>query len=96
MLPKDKLESLTARYGEIEERLCQPNVVSDPKRYTQLTKERADLQEVVEAWTRYCQVVEDISGHKEALSDPDLRDLAEEEIPGLEKEREALEAGINL
>jgi len=96
MLPKDKLESLTARYGEIEERLCQPNVVSDPKRYTQLTRERADLQEVVETWTRYCQVVEDIAGHKEALSDPDLRELAEEEIPGLEKERQALEAGINL
>lgn len=96
MLPKDKLESLTARYGEIEERLCQPNVVSDPKTYTRLTKERADLRGVVEAWTRYCQVVEDITGHKEALSDPDLRELAEEEIPGLEKEREALEAGINL
>jgi peptide chain release factor 1 len=96
MLPKDKLESLTARYGEIEERLCQPNVVSDPKTYTRLTKERADLRGVVEAWTRYWQVVEDITGHKEALSDPDLRELAEEEIPGLEKEREALEAGINL
>jgi peptide chain release factor 1 len=96
MLPKDKLESLTARYGEIEERLCQPNVVSDPKTYTRLTKERADLRGVVEAWTRYRQVVEDITGHKEALSDPDLRELAEEEIPGLEKEREALEAGINL
>ena len=71
-------------------------MVSDPKRYTQLTSERADLQEVVETWTRYCQVVEDIAGHKEALSDPDLRELAEEEIPGLEKERQALEAGINL
>ncbi|MCZ6806784.1 MAG: peptide chain release factor 1 [Deltaproteobacteria bacterium] len=96
MLPKDKLESLTARYREIEELLCQPNVVSDTKRYTQLTKERADLQEVVEAWTRYCQVVEDIAGHKEALSDPDLRELAEEEIPGLETERKALETGINV
>jgi peptide chain release factor 1 len=96
MLPENKLESLTARYGEIEERLCQPNVVSDAKRYTQLTKERAELQDVVQAWTRYCQVVDDIAGHKEALSDSDLRQLAEEEIPGLEKEREALEARINL
>lgn len=96
MLPKDKLESLTARYGEIEERLCQPNVVSDAKKYTLLTRERADLQEVVEAWTRYCQVVRDIGDHKEALVDSDLRALAEEEIPVLEKEREELEARINL
>ncbi len=96
MLPKDKLESLTARYREIEELLCQPNVVSDTKKYTQLNKERADPQRVVEAWTRYRQVIADLEGHKEAMSDPDLRELAEEEIPGLEKEREELEAKINV
>ena len=38
MLPTDKLESLAARYREIEELLCQPNVVSDAKRYTALTR----------------------------------------------------------
>ena len=96
MLPHDKLESLAARYGELEELLCQPNVVSDAKRYTELNKERADLQEVVEAWRRYRQVVEDIAGHKEALRDPDLRELAQEEIPGLEEEKQSLEASINL
>jgi protein subunit release factor A len=87
---------LTARYREIEELLCQPNVVSDAKRYTGLTKERAELQEVVETYTRYGQVTEDLAGHKEALSDPDLRELAAEEIPALEAERERLEASINL
>jgi peptide chain release factor 1 len=96
MLPTDKLESLSARYREIEELLCQPNVVSDAKRYTGLTKERAELQEVVEAYTRYSEVVEDLAGHKEALSDPDLRELAADEIPALEAERERLEASINL
>jgi peptide chain release factor 1 len=96
MLPTDKLESLSARYREIEELLCQPNVVSDAKRYTGLTKERAELQQVVEAYTRYGEVIEDLAGHKEALSDPDLRELAAEEIPALEEERERLEAAINL
>ena len=74
MLPIDKLESLSARYREIEELLCQPNVVSDAKRYTGLSKERAELQSVVEAYGRYEQVVEDLAGHKDAMSDPDLRD----------------------
>ena len=96
MLPTDKLESLSARYREIEELLCQPNVVSDAKRYTGLTKERAELQQLVETYARYGQVVEDLAGHKEALSDPDLRELAAEEIPTLEEERERLEASINL
>ena len=96
MLPTEKLESLSARYREIEELLCQPNVVSDTKRYTVLTKERAELREIVEAYTRYGHVVSDLAGHREALSDPDLRELAAEEIPALEEERERLEASINL
>ena len=96
MLPADKLESLAARYREIEELLCQPNVVSDAKRYTGLTKERAELQEVVEAYNRYEQVTEDLEGHKEALSDPDLKELAAEEIPALEEERDKLVASINF
>jgi peptide chain release factor 1 len=96
MLPTDKLESLTARYREIEELLCQPNVISDAKRYTALTKERAELQDVVETYRRYDQIVKDLAGHKEALSDPELRDLASEEIPALEAERQRLEESINL
>ena len=96
MLPTEKLESLAARYREIEELLCQPNVVSDAKRYTGLTKERAELQEVVEAYGRYGQVVVDLEGHKEALSDPDLKELAAEEIPALEQERDDLIDSINL
>jgi peptide chain release factor 1 len=96
MLPTDKLESLSARYREIEELLCQPYVVSDAKRYTGLTKERAELQQLVETYARYGQVVEDLAGHKEALSDPDLRELAAEEIPALEEARERLEASLNL
>jgi len=96
MLPTDKLESLAARYREIEELLCQPNVVSDAKRYTGLTKERAELQEVVEAYNRYERVTEDLEGHKEALSDPDLKELAAEEIPALEEERNELVEAINL
>lgn len=96
MLPTAKLESLTARYREIEELLCQPNVVSDTKRYTSLTRERADLQDVVEAYARYGRVSEDLAGHKRALSDPELRELAAEEIPALEAERDRLEESINL
>lgn len=96
MLPTDKLESLMARYREIEELLYQPNVVSDSKRYTALTKERAELQDVVEAYRRYDQVVVDLAGHRQALSDPDLRELAADEIPALEAERERLEESINL
>ena len=96
MLPTDKLDSLAARFGELEEQLCQPEVASDGKRYTQLTKERAELEGVVRAYSRFRQIQEDLAGHREALKDPELRELAQEEIPVLEKEAESLEAEINL
>lgn len=95
MLPTDRLDSLTARYREIEELLCQPNVVSDAKRYTGLTKERADLRELVAAYQRYGEVMEDLKGHREALSDPDLKELAADEIPALEQERDELVEALN-
>ena len=96
MLPTDKLDSLSARFREIEEMLCQPNVASDAKRYTSLSKERADLEELVVSYARHHVLTEEIAGHKEVMSDPELRALAEEEIPSLEAEANALEAQINL
>ncbi|MCA9534251.1 MAG: peptide chain release factor 1 [Myxococcales bacterium] len=96
MLPIDKLEALTARYRDTEEILCQPDVLADSKRLTRLTRERSDLQEVVTLYQRYQQVVTDLQGHREALNDADLRELAELEIPELEAERERLEAALNV
>ena len=96
MLPTEKLESLGARYAEIEELLCQPNVIGDAKRYTQLTKERSELQPVVEAWFRYRELEEELKGHKQVLSDPELRELAQEEIPALQAEQESLAIQLNL
>ncbi|MGD8826427.1 MAG: peptide chain release factor 1, partial [Myxococcales bacterium] len=57
---------------------------------------RAELRDIVEAYRRYGQVVKDLAGHKQALSDPDLRELASDEIPALESERDRLEKAINV
>ena len=96
MLPTDKLESLDARYREIEELLCRPDVVGDAKRLTQLTRERADLQELVAAWQRYQQVRGQLAQAREMLADPEMRELAQEELPSLEEEQEKLEGELQL
>ena len=76
MIPVRKLESLAARFSEIEEALCQPEVASDQKRYMRLTRERADLQQIVEKYNEYKRVQTDLEGHKDAMRDPELRELA--------------------
>lgn len=96
MLPVHKLDSLVARYKEIEEMLCQPNIVGDTKRLLELTRERAGLHEVVELYGRFAAVTTELEEHREVLKDPELRELAEAEIPDLETELEELTGKLQL
>jgi peptide chain release factor 1 len=96
MLPHDKLESLEARYREVEELLCRPEVATDPKRSTALMRERADLEEIVRTYGRYKEVDKQLAEDREAMNDPELRDLAAEEIPALESELSELGQRIEL
>jgi peptide chain release factor 1 len=96
MLPIQKLESLTARYAELEELLCQPHVLSDTKTYTDLSRERADLSELVRVFTRFMEVGKRLADDRAARSDPELRELVELEIPELEGELERLTSELNL
>jgi len=90
MLPIEKLDSLRARYREVNEMLCQPDVLADPDRMTKLNVERAELAEVVGVYEQYEQVSDQLEDDKQALSDPELRELVEAEIPELEERLEGL------
>ena len=94
MLPISKLESLSARFRELEEMLCQQDVLSDAKRYTQLNRERAELEPLVVTYTKLKSTQARLAEDKEALNDPELRALVVEEIPQLEAEITALEARV--
>ncbi|MFT3926338.1 MAG: peptide chain release factor 1 [Myxococcales bacterium] len=96
MLPIRKLESLAARFAELEELLCQPHILSDAKKYTELNRERADLNELVQTFSRYQTTTKQLADDRAALADPELRELAELEIPELEQKLIELEAAINL
>jgi peptide chain release factor 1 len=96
MLPTDKLDSLTARFSEVEEMLCRPEIVSDAKRLTALNRERSDLAEVVQVYARYRDARRRLDDDRQALEDPELREMVEEEIPGLEAELTDLEQKLQV
>jgi peptide chain release factor 1 len=96
MLPTEKLESLRARFSELEDQLCQPEIVNDSTRYVKLSRERGDLQPLVEAYGRYLNIQKQIREDREALDDPELREMALEELPGLEKDLTRIEAEISV
>lgn len=93
---KDKLETLAARYDEIQVRLSQPETLSDMDTWRRLMKEHADMEELMTAYGRYKTVLENVQQAKEMLEDPDLRDMAKEELSELEPEQEALERELQL
>jgi peptide chain release factor 1 len=96
MLPEDKLESLRARFHDLTDLLCQPQVASDGARFTALSRERGEMEPLIAAYERYVKVRGQIRDDKEALKDPDLREMVLEELPGLERQLQSLAEQISL
>ncbi|SRR5258706_4289793 len=96
MIPAAKLESLSRRFAEVEQLQCDPKTLSDPQALTTLNRERAQLLPVVEAFGKWTHLTKEIADDKEALSDPELGPLAEQELPELTARLEALEREIQV
>ncbi|MEO2498999.1 PCRF domain-containing protein, partial [Enterococcus faecalis] len=95
----DQLQSIEDRYEELGELLSDPAVISDTKRFMELSKEEANTRETVEVYRRYKQVVEGISDAEELLSenlDAEMAEMAKEELSDLKKEKEVLEDRIKI
>jgi peptide chain release factor 1 len=94
----DKLEEVVDRFREIEGLLSDPKVVGQQARFRELTKEHADLSAVVEVYSDYRAVCEEIAGLRELLSEAEseLKELARLELPDLESRREELEAQLKI
>jgi len=88
----DKLEEVEDRFREVEGLLADPTVMGRQDRFRELTREHAELSALMEVYRAYKRVCEDLEGNRELLQDADaeLRDLARQELPGLEERREAL------
>ena len=94
-----KLEEVKEKYNNIHEQLSDPEVVSDQEKLIKLSKERSDLQEIVEAYDNYTGVVQNIEGNKEIIEisdDKELTELAETELEDLFNQKEEIEEKIKL
>lgn len=94
----DKLEAIHARFLDIQEKLSDPEVVSDMKKFSALNKEYKGLQELDDYYKRYSSVVENLASSQEMLKDEDqeMREMAQMEIESLSKEKEELDETIKV
>ncbi len=92
----DKIEELERRYQELEALLSDPAVISNQPEFRKFSREHSDLSELVAAYRRYRKVLGEISDNREMLADPDMKEMAEDELKCLEAEKDQLDADIQL
>jgi peptide chain release factor 1 len=93
-----KLDNLVDRHEEVSALLGDPDVIGDQAQFRQLSQEFSQLSDVVEAFRQYRQCSDDMLAATEMLSDsdPELRDMAREELQHLEEQQDALAASLQL
>ena len=92
----EKLQPFIDRHNEISELLSSPDIASDINRMTELSKEQSGLNELVEKAKIYIETANAIEENKELLGDPELGDLAKEELSELEPMLPKLEEEIKV
>ena len=95
----EKLEGLVPRFEEVSTLITDPNVIADQKRYVQLTKEYKNLEDIMRARKEYINAVKGLEEAKEMLTmedDPEMKEMAREEIAVNEKRIPELEEEIKL
>ncbi len=93
---QDKLQPFIDRHNEINDLLISPDITSDIKKMTELSKEQSNIDPIVNAAHDYIQVIEDIEENKMLLDDNELGELAKEELKELEPRKIELEEEIKI
>lgn len=96
MIPVEKLESFARRMEELNQLLCDPDVLGNPRRLNELNRERARLEPVVAAFARWQKVGRRIEEDRSVLGDPELGPLVRDELPELETELAILEREVQI
>jgi peptide chain release factor 1 len=93
---RNRLEQLAHRLIEIDAMLAEPDIAGDMDRFRKLSRERAELEPVVEAFRAYTGVEADIEAATEMLGDPDMKEMAEDELKQGKARIEQLESDLQV
>ncbi len=95
----EKVLSLQDKYNALQEQLASPEVMSDMKRFVQLSKDYKELEPIIKAGLEYKKMVDELAAAKDILmneKDNDLREMARDEISEIEPKLPEMEQNIKL
>jgi peptide chain release factor 1 len=93
---QDKLQPFLNRYDEISRLLSEPDIASDIKKMTDLSKEQSNIEPVREKALEYIETIESIEENRMLLDDNELGELAKEELKELEPLKIQIEEDIKV
>ena len=79
-MKSDKLDNIVRRYETLGREIADPSVIADTGRWSKLCKEHTSLSPIVEKYAEYRRAEKDVEDARALFSDPDMRELAEEEM----------------
>ena len=92
----EKLNGVIHKFEEIEARLSAPNLYDDPQQAAKLLKERGDMEPIVLAAREYLNAQNMLLEAEEMLNDPEMRELAQEELKQAKEDIERLESELKI
>ncbi len=95
----NKLEGLQSRYEEVSTLITDPSVIADQQRYVKLTREYKDLEDIIKLRDKYVACLNGIAEAKDIImneSDPDMKEMAREELAINEELQPQLEEEIKI
>ena len=90
----DKLEPFIKRYNELSDLLSSPDISTDIKKMTELSKEQSALSNIVDKTNQYKDTIAQIEDAKTMLGDSEMSDMAKEELKELEPQLQTIEEEI--
>ena len=75
----EKLELVEKRYDELNSQISDPKVIANTNEWRKLVKEHSSMEDVVQKYREYKEILSNMNEAKEMLDDPEMKELAEEE-----------------
>ena len=93
---RSRLEQLALRVQEIDALLAEPEIGQDMKRYTAMSRERAELEPVANAFNALAKAEQDLEQAKTLLDDPEMKEMATQEVQQCRQQIEQLEDQLQI
>ncbi len=91
-----KLEDVEKRYDELTKKISDPEIIAQNKEWQKMMKEHSELTPIVEKYREYKKISQSIKDNEEMLSDPELKELAQEEIKTAKEKLPQIEEEIKI